>query len=155
MLAAHRRTADAAGINREPAVFRKVKEEVKSARGLTVKRSVKLAQVSRASYYRFSESVVDGPDPDMKVRDAASKGEVLRYVGQIDEKGKASVKLQNFPKAHSFASLSGADNSVAFHTERYNRQPLVIQGPGAGPEVTAGGVFADLLRLASALGAPR
>lgn len=90
-----------------------------------------------------------------KLRVAQSKGEVLRYVGQIDEKGSAKVALMGFPKTHSFSSLSGADNSVAFHTVRYNHQPLVIQGPGAGPEVTAGGVFADLLRLASALGAPR
>lgn len=92
---------------------------------------------------------------DAKVKEAQSKGEVLRYVGAIDEKGRASVKLMRFPRSHAFSSLSGADNSVAFRTARYNHQPLVIQGPGAGPEVTAGGVFADLLRLASALGAPR
>lgn len=92
---------------------------------------------------------------DAKLKEAQTKGEVLRFVGQIDEKGKASVKLMNFPRTHAFSGLSGADNSVAFRTSRYNRQPLVIQGPGAGPEVTAGGVFADLLRLASALGASR
>jgi aspartokinase/homoserine dehydrogenase 1 len=65
------------------------------------------------------------------------------------------VKLGGFPSAHAFAHLSGADNIVAFHTARYDGQPLVIQGPGAGPAVTAGGVFADLLRLATAVGAPR
>ena len=90
---------------------------------------------------------------DLKLKDAQAKGEVLRYVGQIDEKGRASVKLMRFPQSHAFSGLSGADNSVAFKTKRYNQQPLVIQGPGAGPEVTAGGVFADLLRLASSLGA--
>ncbi len=96
-------------------------------------------------------------DAEMSARfaAAAAKGETLRYVGQIDEKGGASVKLASYPKTQSFAHLSGADNIVAFRTARYDRQPLVIQGPGAGPEVTAGGVFADLLRLATALGANR
>ena len=51
------------------------------------------------------------------------------------------------------AGLGGSDNIVLFRTERYDAQPLVIQGPGAGPEVTSGGVFADLLKLASFLGA--
>ncbi len=96
-------------------------------------------------------------DSEMAKRfaDAAARGETLRYVGQIDEKGAASVKLASYPVTHAFAHLRGADNIVAFQTARYDRQPLVIQGPGAGPAVTAGGVFADLLRLATALGAPR
>ncbi|MEK7356404.1 MAG: hypothetical protein AAB250_08140, partial [Bdellovibrionota bacterium] len=54
---------------------------------------------------------------------------------------------------HSFARLNATDNIVAFKTTRY-QQPLIVQGPGAGPDVTAGGVFADVLRLASYLGAP-
>jgi putative transposase len=73
LLAAHRRTADAAGINWESAVFRKIGEEVKVDRGLTVKRMVKLAQVSRASYYRFDENVQPGHDPDMDLRDAIQR----------------------------------------------------------------------------------
>ncbi len=52
------------------------------------------------------------------------------------------------------AGLGGSDNIVLFKTARYNVQPMVVRGPGAGPEVTAAGVFADLLRLASFLGAP-
>jgi aspartokinase/homoserine dehydrogenase 1 len=90
-----------------------------------------------------------------KIAAAAANGEVLRYVGQVDEKGAASVRLIAVPKTHPFANLSGADNIVSFRTARYDRQPLVIQGPGAGPAVTAAGVFADLLRLASTLGASR
>jgi bifunctional aspartokinase / homoserine dehydrogenase 1 len=50
--------------------------------------------------------------------------------------------------------LSGSDNIVSFQTARYNVQPMIVRGPGAGPEVTAAGVFDDLLRLASFLGAP-
>ncbi len=85
---------------------------------------------------------------------AKAKSEVLRYVGSIDDQGKASVELRSYPKDHPFAGLNGADNIVSFRTARYHTRPLVIQGPGAGPEVTAAGVFADLLRLARSLGAP-
>lgn len=57
-------------------------------------------------------------------------------------------------RTHPFAQLSGTDNIISFTTKRYNKQPLVVRGPGAGPEVTAGGVFGDLLKLAAYLGAP-
>ena len=80
-------------------------------------------------------------------------GNVLRHVGRIGETGRAEVGLQSYPARHPFARLGGSDNIVLFRTERYDAQPLVIQGPGAGPEVTSGGVFADLLKLASFLGA--
>lgn len=114
------------------------------------------AELSDVSVDEYLRRIAEGDAAmNAKVKAANLNGEVLRYVGEMNEKGAASVKLMSFPKSHAFAGLSGADNSVAFHTVRYNRQPLVIQGPGAGPEVTAGGVFADLLRLASALGAPR
>ncbi|MGM0431722.1 MAG: bifunctional aspartate kinase/homoserine dehydrogenase I [Spirochaetota bacterium] len=86
--------------------------------------------------------------------DAENRGELLRYVGVIDPvEGTCKVELKGYPKDHPFARISGTDNIVAFTTDRYHDQPLVIQGPGAGPEVTAGGVFADLLRLGSFLGA--
>lgn len=83
-----------------------------------------------------------------------SKGEVLRYVGVIPEEGMPKVSLRALPATHPFARLQGTDNVIAFRTTRYDAQPLVVQGPGAGPEVTAGGVFGDLLRLAAHLGAP-
>jgi aspartokinase/homoserine dehydrogenase 1 len=95
---------------------------------------------------------LDGP-MNAKLAQAAKDGKVLRYVGSISEAGKAKVALTPYAQAHPFARLSGSDNIVLFRTRRYDKQPLVIQGPGAGPEVTAGGVFADLLRLASFLGA--
>lgn len=86
-------------------------------------------------------------------RSAQGDGKMLKYVGVIDPQGSCKVELRGYPKDHSFARITGTDNIVAFTTNRYQDQPLVIQGPGAGPEVTAGGVFADLLRLAAYLGA--
>jgi aspartokinase/homoserine dehydrogenase 1 len=84
---------------------------------------------------------------------ARERGLALRYVGRIDESGQAAVSLQGYAQDHSFAALGGTDNILAFTTARYDRQPLIVRGPGAGPEVTAGGVFADVLRLAAYLGA--
>ncbi|HUE81419.1 MAG TPA: bifunctional aspartate kinase/homoserine dehydrogenase I [Pyrinomonadaceae bacterium] len=92
---------------------------------------------------------------DRRLRAAQARDEVLRYIGKIDEDGKASVTLKAYPGRHVLANLSGSDNLVSFRTARYNMQPMIVRGPGAGPEVTAAGVFADLLRLASFLGAPQ
>ncbi|XP_073102745.1 bifunctional aspartokinase/homoserine dehydrogenase 1, chloroplastic isoform X2 [Elaeis guineensis] len=96
-------------------------------------------------------------DEDMtkERNDAEAAGEVLRYVGVVDmvnEKGM--VELRRYKREHPFAQLSGSDNIIAFTTTRYNKQPLIVRGPGAGAEVTAGGIFSDILRLASYLGAP-
>jgi aspartokinase/homoserine dehydrogenase 1 len=85
---------------------------------------------------------------------ARARGEVLRYVGTIEQDGRVSASLRPYPLAHPFASLSESDNVVSFRTQRYDVQPMIVRGPGAGPAVTAAGVFADLLRLASFLGAP-
>ncbi len=85
---------------------------------------------------------------------ARNRGRVLRYVGALDaETGRASVGLQEFEGTHAFANINPTDNVVRFVTSRYDRNPLVVQGPGAGPAVTAGGVFADLLRVCAYLGA--
>jgi aspartokinase/homoserine dehydrogenase 1 len=73
------------------------------------------------------------------------------YVGTINEHGKMAVMIKSYQQEHPFAHLRGADNMLIFHTKRYHDRPLVIQGPGAGAEVTAAGVFADLLRLVSFL----
>jgi aspartokinase/homoserine dehydrogenase 1 len=85
--------------------------------------------------------------------DARAGKEVLRYVGRIDADGRATVGLTRFNAAHAFANIALTDNVVRFATHRYCDNPLIVQGPGAGPEVTAGGVFADLLRLSAYLGA--
>jgi aspartokinase/homoserine dehydrogenase 1 len=78
---------------------------------------------------------------------------VLRHVAELDANGRAAVSLRALPEDHPFAHLALTDNVVAFTTDRYCDNPLIVQGPGAGPEVTAAGVFADLLRVASSLGA--
>ena len=84
---------------------------------------------------------------------ARGRGRVLRYVGRLDAGGSASVGLVELEPSHPCASIRLTDNLVRFSTRRYRENPLVVQGPGAGPEVTAGGVFAELLRLATYLGA--
>jgi len=90
-----------------------------------------------------------------KAKEAADAGEVLRYVGVVDiANSKCAVELRRYPDNHAFATLSGSDNIILFTTARYSKQPLIVRGPGAGAEVTAGGVFADMLRLASHLGGP-
>jgi aspartokinase/homoserine dehydrogenase 1 len=86
-------------------------------------------------------------------QDAHARGERLRFVGVVERDGTASVRLRPYPAQHPFARLHLTDNIVQFSTRRYTPNPLIVQGPGAGPEVTAAGVFADLLRLASYLGA--
>ena len=82
---------------------------------------------------------------------AKSNNMCLRYVGKVDH-GICSVSLSEYPLDHSFAQANGTDNVIAFTTKRYHNQPLVVKGPGAGPEVTAAGVFSDILRLSAYLG---
>jgi aspartokinase/homoserine dehydrogenase 1 len=85
--------------------------------------------------------------------DARAQHEVLRYVGRIDVNGNATVGLIRLDAKHAFANIALTDNVVRFATRRYCENPLIVQGPGAGPEVTAAGVFSDLLRLSAYLGA--
>jgi aspartokinase/homoserine dehydrogenase 1 len=89
-----------------------------------------------------------------RLKAANAKGCVLRYVAALDAgSGRATVGLVELDRSHPFANINLTDNIVRFVTSRYDRNPLVIQGPGAGPAVTAGGVFADLLRVCAYLGA--
>jgi homoserine dehydrogenase len=95
-------------------------------------------------------------DSDMaaQLEEAQAAGNVLRYVGRYDAQvDKCSITLDKFPADHPFAALSGTDNIVQIQTARYNELPLIIRGPGAGPEVTAAGCFADMLQLVRYLGA--
>jgi aspartokinase/homoserine dehydrogenase 1 len=79
--------------------------------------------------------------------EAAAKGNKLKFVAKF-ENGKASVGLQHISPEHDFFHLYGKDNIVLFNTDRYVEQPLVVKGAGAGAEVTASGVFADIIRTA-------
>lgn len=87
-----------------------------------------------------------------KVMEAEREGMVLRYVGTYDaETGKCKAGLQSFPASHAFAGLRGTENIISFTTERYNDSALIIRGPGAGAEVTAAGVFGDVVALGRCL----
>ncbi len=126
--------------------------------------SIELEQVAVESL--VPEAAVDAPDAESflaklasgdaemasRLASARSKKSALRYVGVVERNGSARVSLAPYADTHPFARLGATDNIFAFTTARYAERPLVVQGPGAGPDVTAGGVFADLLRLADWLG---
>jgi aspartokinase/homoserine dehydrogenase 1 len=80
--------------------------------------------------------------------DAAFNGEKLRYMAVLDDTG-VRTHLTGVGQQHPFYSLAGSDNIILITTERYNERPMVIRGPGAGAEVTAAGVFADIIRIAN------
>ncbi|MHC1478987.1 homoserine dehydrogenase family protein [Frateuria aurantia] len=79
--------------------------------------------------------------------EASARGHVLRYLARLNQRGKAKVGLVEVPPTHPAARLYGTDNQFALTTTRYHTQPLVIQGPGAGPEVTAQALLGDILAL--------
>jgi homoserine dehydrogenase len=78
---------------------------------------------------------------------ASAKNSVLHYVASVTA-DEVAVGVQAVPATSALASIKGSDNQLVFITERYNTNPLVITGPGAGAEVTAAGVLNDILRLA-------
>jgi aspartokinase/homoserine dehydrogenase 1 len=92
-------------------------------------------------------------DDDMKsmYESAQADGKKLRYIARLAADGTAAVGLEAVDASHPCSNINLTDNIVQFKTQRYSSNPLVVQGPGAGPEVTAGGVFGDLLRLSSFL----
>ena len=99
----------------------------------------------------FNELVISDGYFGKLQADAEAQGEKLRYIATL-ENGKAIVELRTVNAEHPFYTLSGSDNIVSFTTERYKDRPLVIKGPGAGAEVTASGVFADIMSISSYLG---
>jgi len=91
---------------------------------------------------------------DATVRDARAQGCVLRYRARVTRRS-ISIGLARVAAGDPLSSLNGTDNQFAFTTSRYRTQPLVITGPGAGPAVTAAGVYNDLLALTSTQGSRR
>ena len=79
-------------------------------------------------------------------KEAADKGEKLRYMAVLD-RDKVKIGLRGVAQSHPFYSLSGSDNIILLTTARYHERPMVIRGPGAGADVTAAGVFADIIRI--------
>ncbi len=95
----------------------------------------------------FFDSLVKYEHHFQKIyKDATEKDCKLKYVAKY-ENGKASVGLQQIPIGHDFYNLEGSDNIVLFYTKRYPNQPMIIKGAGAGAEVTASGIFADIIRI--------
>ncbi len=89
-------------------------------------------------------------DFERMVAQAEKEGKALRMIASLDN-GKARIGLKAVDAAHPFYSLSGSDNMIVFTTARYEDRPLVVRGPGAGAEVTAAGVFAEIIRIGNYL----
>jgi homoserine dehydrogenase len=104
-----------------------------------------LRDVDPAAFLKRAEEL----DSALEARraQAARAGRVVRFLAQLDEQGHARVGLAEVAPTHPAARLAGTDNLFALTTERYRAQPLVIQGPGAGSEVTAQALLGDLLSL--------
>lgn len=95
----------------------------------------------------YSEMLSDEAHFRKLLDDAVNQGLTLKYIASFND-GEAVVGLQSIGPDHNFANLSGKDNAVLFYTNRYSELPLVIKGAGAGADVTAAGVFADIIRAA-------
>ncbi|APY12299.1 bifunctional aspartate kinase/homoserine dehydrogenase I [Seonamhaeicola sp. S2-3] len=97
----------------------------------------------------FYQTLIDDEDHYQSLYASAKANNCqLKYVAKFDN-GNASVSLQEIPVGHPFYNLEGSDNIVMFYTERYPKQPMIIKGAGAGADVTASGLFADIIRLGS------
>jgi bifunctional aspartokinase / homoserine dehydrogenase 1 len=99
----------------------------------------------------FKELEVSNSYFEDMVNEAESRGEVLRFIACL-ENNKINIGVKSINKSHPFYMMDGADNVISFTTKRYHDRPLVIKGPGAGAEVTASGVFADIVAIGSYLG---
>jgi aspartokinase/homoserine dehydrogenase 1 len=94
----------------------------------------------------FKSLIEHGSHFENILAEAKSKDSRIKFVASFDQ-GKARVGLQFIPKESPFYTLEGKDNIVEFYTDRYVDQPLIIKGAGAGAEVTASGIFADVIRI--------
>jgi aspartokinase/homoserine dehydrogenase 1 len=119
--------------------------------------NVKIEPILPAACFRakdidsfFSELEKSDGDFEKRRAKAAAEGKLLRYVAVIEE-GKASITLRGEAEGSPFRSLVDSDNIVVITTGRYSKLPMVIKGPGAGAQVTAGGIFADIVRTARTL----
>ncbi len=112
---------------------------------------VELQQVSREEFLARLEEL----DAPMQTRWAAAtaQGLGLRHIARLERDGSAHVGVVGLPAEHACRHTRLTDNLVQFRSERYSENTLVVQGPGAGPQVTAAGVFGDMLTIAQALGA--
>ncbi|EGG11842.1 uncharacterized protein MELLADRAFT_41627, partial [Melampsora larici-populina 98AG31] len=103
--------------------------------------------------FEFMNRLPNFDDEFERLKDQAfQEGCVLRFVGIIDltsnPNGELKAGLEKYPFSHPFATLSGSDNIISFSTKRYSPNPLIIQGAGAGADVTAMGVVGDMIKVA-------
>ncbi|CDK29986.1 unnamed protein product [Kuraishia capsulata CBS 1993] len=128
--------------------------EVQSPTSFSVHSLIPKPLESVSSGAEYLERLPEFDDEMKKLKDeAASENKVLRFIGKVDVPTKTvSVEIGKYDFSHSFASLKGSDNVVSIKTARY-QNPLVIQGAGAGAEVTAAGVLADVIKVAQRVGA--
>jgi len=122
---------------------------VQSPTAFPVQSLIPAALESCASGDEFVEKLpaFDGQMEELKAS-AAKEGKVVRFVGSIDVPSqRVQVGLEKFDASHPIAALKGSDNIINFYTERYGANPLIIQGAGAGAEVTAMGVTGDLMKV--------
>ncbi len=105
--------------------------------------------LSSSTNEAFYTSLTKNESHFQKMYSAANENECrLKYVAEFID-GKANVGLQHISSAHPFYNLEGSDNIVLFYTDRYPENPLIIKGAGAGADVTASGIFADVIRIAN------
>ncbi|MBK8806445.1 MAG: bifunctional aspartate kinase/homoserine dehydrogenase I [Bacteroidales bacterium] len=88
----------------------------------------------------------DNKEYAQKIAQAESNGKRLKYIACY-ENGKARTEIRALDNTHPFYNVTGSDNIISFTTARYKKQPLIVIGPGAGAEVTAAGIFADIIRI--------
>jgi homoserine dehydrogenase len=114
--------------------------------------SVEVESLVPPALAALSAADVDAALPDLdtplreRFAEAYKRGEKLRFLARLED-GRARVGLQSLPADHPLAGGAGTDNRVAIWSDRYDRQPLVIQGPGAGAAVTAAGLLDDVLEI--------
>ena len=105
--------------------------------------------IDAATVDAFFENLVKEEDYFDKMM-ADTEGGALRMIAKV-EGNKATIGLQKIDAQNPFFQLSGSDNMIVFTTERYKERPLVVRGPGAGAEVTAAGVFAEIITIGNYL----
>ncbi|MFD2916055.1 bifunctional aspartate kinase/homoserine dehydrogenase I [Psychroserpens luteus] len=107
------------------------------------------ANLESGSVDDFYNTLIDDEAHFQKLYASAKSNDCqLKYVAEFNE-GKAKVGLKEIPQGHPFYNLEGKDNIVMFYTQRYPEQPMIIKGAGAGAEVTASGLFADIIRVSN------
>ena len=128
--------------------------QVEGPESFPVQSLIPKALESASSASEFMQKL---PDYDAEMEsykeEAAKANKVVRFVASVDvANNKVSVGLEMVERDSPIAALKGSDNIFVFHTQRYSSSPLVVQGSGAGGEVTAMGVSADLIKAIERLG---